>query len=174
MKKNYYAYRCTVVFSGSVGATSEEEAIDKVVKESEKYPEQVSFKPEDIKVDEKTYITYIEFTDGKTESAIRKCPCHPELIKKLEDFKGFKRPTYDAYSNVFLRIKKELGHESKRFAFHSIRGNTSTNLERMNCPPHLASQIIGHAKNSTFTYDYYSEGAGLELLNDYVIKLPTL
>jgi len=131
-------------------------------------------KPEDIKVDEKTDITYIEFTDGKTESAIRKCPCHPELIKKLEDFKGFKRPTYDAYSNVFLRIKKELGHESKRFAFHSIRGNTSTNLERMNCPPHLASQIIGHAKNSTFTYDYYSEGAGLKLLNDYVIKLPTL
>tara|TARA_R100001244_G_scaffold100488_1_gene75006 strand:- start:1238 stop:1447 length:210 start_codon:yes stop_codon:yes gene_type:complete len=50
MKKNYYCYRATVVFSGSVGATSEEEAIDKVVKESEKYPEQVSFKPEDIKV----------------------------------------------------------------------------------------------------------------------------
>jgi len=50
MKKNYYCYRATVVFSGSVGATSEEEAIDKVVKESEKYPEQVSFKPEDIKL----------------------------------------------------------------------------------------------------------------------------
>ena len=50
MKKNYYCYRATVVFSGSVGATSEEEAIDKLVKESEKYPEQVSFKPEDIKV----------------------------------------------------------------------------------------------------------------------------
>tara|TARA_X000001382_G_scaffold58827_1_gene40434 strand:+ start:2983 stop:3192 length:210 start_codon:yes stop_codon:yes gene_type:complete len=50
MKKNYYCYRATVVFSGSVGATSEEEAIDKVVKESEKYPEQVSFKPGDIKV----------------------------------------------------------------------------------------------------------------------------
>ena len=50
MKKNYYCYRATVVFSGSVGATSEEEATDKVVKESEKYPEQVSFKPEDIKV----------------------------------------------------------------------------------------------------------------------------
>jgi len=49
-KKLYWVYRATVVFSGSVGATSEEEAIDKVVKESEKYPEQVSFKPEDIKV----------------------------------------------------------------------------------------------------------------------------
>ena len=50
MKKNYYCYRATVVFSGSVGAASEEEAIDKLVKESEKYPEQVSFKPGDIKV----------------------------------------------------------------------------------------------------------------------------
>ena len=50
MKKNYYCYRATVVFSGAIGAASEEEAIDKVVKESEKYPEQVSFKPEDIKV----------------------------------------------------------------------------------------------------------------------------
>ena len=50
MKKNYYCYRATVTFSGAIGATSEEEAIDKVVKESEKYPEQVSFKPEDIKV----------------------------------------------------------------------------------------------------------------------------
>ena len=49
-KKLYWVYRATVVFSGSVGATSEEEAIDKVVKESEKYPEQVSFKPGDIKV----------------------------------------------------------------------------------------------------------------------------
>ena len=50
MKKNYYCYRATVVFSGSVGATSEEEAIDKVVKESEKYPEQVIFKPEEVRV----------------------------------------------------------------------------------------------------------------------------
>ena len=50
MKKNYYCYRATVTFSGAVGAVSEKEAIDKVVKESEKYPESVIFKQTDIKV----------------------------------------------------------------------------------------------------------------------------
>ena len=50
MKKNYYCYRATVVFSGAVGATSEEEAIDKVVKDSERLPETVSFKASEVKV----------------------------------------------------------------------------------------------------------------------------
>lgn len=50
MKKNYYCYRATVTFSGAVGAVSEQEAIDKVVKDSEKHPEEVRFKPTDIKV----------------------------------------------------------------------------------------------------------------------------
>ena len=50
MKKQYYFYKATISFTGCTSAVSEEEAIDKVVKESEKYPEQVSFKPEDIKV----------------------------------------------------------------------------------------------------------------------------
>ena len=50
MKKNYYCYRATVVFSGSVGAASEEEAIDKVVKDSERLPEIVSFKASEVKV----------------------------------------------------------------------------------------------------------------------------
>ncbi len=50
MKKNYYCYRATVVFSGAVGATSEEEAIDKVVKDSERLPEIVSFKASEVKV----------------------------------------------------------------------------------------------------------------------------
>ena len=45
MKKNYYCYRATVTFSGAIGAKSEQEAIDKVVKDSERLPETVSFKP---------------------------------------------------------------------------------------------------------------------------------
>ena len=50
MKKNYYWYRATVTFSGAVGAVSEEEAINKVVKESEKVPEEVIFKESEVKV----------------------------------------------------------------------------------------------------------------------------
>ena len=50
MKKNYYCYRATVVFSGAVGAVSEEEAIDKVVKNSERLPETVSFTHKEVKV----------------------------------------------------------------------------------------------------------------------------
>jgi len=50
MKKNYYCYRATVVFSGAVGAVSEEEAIDKVVKDSERLPETVSFTRKEVKV----------------------------------------------------------------------------------------------------------------------------
>ena len=50
MSKNYYCYRATVTFSGAVQALSEEEAIQKVIKDSEKYPETVIFKPTDIKV----------------------------------------------------------------------------------------------------------------------------
>ena len=50
MKKNYYCYRATVTFSGAVGAKSEQEAIDKVVKDSERLPETVSFKPSEVRV----------------------------------------------------------------------------------------------------------------------------
>ena len=45
MKKNYYVYRATVTFSGAVGAVDEIEAIDKIVKDSERLPEMVMFKP---------------------------------------------------------------------------------------------------------------------------------
>ena len=50
MKKNYYAYRCTVVFSGCAQATDEKEAIEKVIAESERLPETVSFKESEVKV----------------------------------------------------------------------------------------------------------------------------
>ena len=50
MKKNYYAYRCTVVFSGCTQAIDEKDAIDKVIAESERLPETVSFKESEVKV----------------------------------------------------------------------------------------------------------------------------
>jgi len=50
MKKNYYAYRCTVVFSGCTQATDEKDAIRKVIADSEKLPEVVSFKHSEVKI----------------------------------------------------------------------------------------------------------------------------
>ena len=50
MKKNYYVYRATVTFSGAVSAVDEIEAIDKIVKDSERLPEMVMFKPSEVKV----------------------------------------------------------------------------------------------------------------------------
>ena len=50
MKNNYYLYRCTVVFSGCTKATDENDAIRKVVAESKRLPETVSFKESEVKV----------------------------------------------------------------------------------------------------------------------------
>tara|TARA_R110000803_G_scaffold33300_2_gene72971 strand:- start:807 stop:1019 length:213 start_codon:yes stop_codon:yes gene_type:complete len=49
-KKLYYVYRATVTYSGAVGAESEEDAIEKVVKNSKRLPEMVIFKPEEVRV----------------------------------------------------------------------------------------------------------------------------
>jgi|TARA_B100002003_G_C14092769_1_gene525595 integrase len=137
-----------------------------------------SVKPKDIKVDKETKIKYIaikEEWDGKTEAITRNVPIHKQLEEKLKDFTGFKRPTSDAYGRVFARKKKSLGFTKKKNSFHSIRGNASTNLERLQCPSHIASQIVGHKdKGDSFTYNYYSEGAGLKVLKEWVDKLPIL
>jgi hypothetical protein len=50
MKKNYYCYRATVTFSGCTQATDEKDAIKKVVAESKRLPETVSFKESEVKV----------------------------------------------------------------------------------------------------------------------------
>ena len=50
MKKNYYCYRATVTFSGCTQATDEKDAIRKVVAESKRLPETVSFKESEVKV----------------------------------------------------------------------------------------------------------------------------
>ena len=50
MKHNYYLYRCTVVFSGCTKATDEKDAIEKVIAESKRLPETVSFKESEVKV----------------------------------------------------------------------------------------------------------------------------
>ena len=49
-KAFYWCYRDTVTFSGCLKANTEAEAISKVVADSEKLPEVVSFKESEVKV----------------------------------------------------------------------------------------------------------------------------
>ena len=49
-KKLYWFYKATVIHSGAVCAESEEQAIEKVIAESERLPETVSFKESEVKV----------------------------------------------------------------------------------------------------------------------------
>mgnify|MGYP003634164387 FL=1 len=49
-KKQFWIYRATVVFSGAVGGVSEEDVMKKIIAESERLPETVSFKESEIKL----------------------------------------------------------------------------------------------------------------------------
>ncbi len=49
-KGSYWCYRATVTFSGCLKANTEAEAIQKVIADSEKLPEVVSFKKSEVKV----------------------------------------------------------------------------------------------------------------------------
>ena len=135
-------------------------------------------KPEDIRIDKESGVEYISFKedfDGKTEATTRMVPIHPELKKKLEDFSGFKRTSPDAYGKVFGRAKRKAGFDDRKLAFHSIRVNVSSALDKLRTPVHIAAQIVGHKdKGDAMTYSYYSEGSGMKVLEEEVNKLPTL
>ena len=137
-----------------------------------------SLERKDIRTDKVTGILYMSFKeegDGKNEFATRKVPVHTNLKAYLKDFKGFPRPTSDAYGKVFARAKRKAGIANEKKSFHSIRGNVSTNFENLGVPEHIANKIVGHkSKGDSMTYRYYSEGLGLEELYRYVNQLPVL
>ena len=137
-----------------------------------------SLKKEDIRTDKTTGILYLSFKeegDGKNEFATRKIPVHASLRPHLKDFKGFPRPTSDAYGKVFSRAKRKAGITDERKCFHSIRGNVSTSFENLGTPENIANKIVGHkSKGDSMTYGYYSEGPGLEVLDKHVSRLPVL
>ncbi len=135
-----------------------------------------SLLPSDIREDKQSkiwYISFKEWEDGKNEYATRQVPIHQALKKHLRNFKGFTRSSSAAYGKYFGRVKQDLGFPAEK-TFHSIRGNTSTNLANEGVPEYIANQIVGHSKGETFTYSYYSEGLTLENLHKYVNKLPKL
>lgn len=133
----------------------------------------------DIIQDKDSNIRYFSIKEdsGKNEYAERHTPIHKELELLLKEFNAFdERPSSDAFGKSFKRAKIKAGFSElgKKYSFHSLRGNCSTNLENMECPEHIANQITGHAPSDTMTYGYYSGGVSLELKNKYIQQLPTL
>ena len=137
-----------------------------------------SVAPDHIYVDEETGVKVISFKpeqDGKNEYASRIVPVHDALDKQLSGFNGWNRSSSNAYGKYFGALKRRLGFIDKRKAFHSIRGNTSTNFENSKVPEHIANKIVGHKpRGDSMTYNYYSEGPGLILAKEAVNKLPVL
>ena len=137
-----------------------------------------SVAPDHIYVDEETGVKVISFKpeqDGKNEYASRIVPVHDALDKQLTGFNGWNRSSSNAYGKYFGALKRRLGFIDKRKAFHSIRGNTSTNFENSKVPEHIANKIVGHKpRGDSMTYNYYSEGPGLILAKEAVNKLPVL
>jgi integrase len=137
-----------------------------------------SMEPEHIYVDKETNVKVISFkpqNDGKNKYATRIVPVHYALEEHLAGFNGWNRSSSDAYGKYFGSVKKKLGFTDKKKAFHSIRGNTSTNFENLQVPEHIANKIVGHkSRGSTMTYGYYSQGPGLLEAKKIVNKLPVL
>jgi len=137
-----------------------------------------SVQPEHIYIDKETNVKVISFKpdhDGKNKYATRVVPVHDALEKHLSGFNGWSRTTSNAYGKYFGALKRKLGFKDKKKAFHSIRGNTSTNFENLKIPEHIANKIVGHkSRGDTMTYGYYSQGPGLIEAKKIVNQLPVL
>jgi len=137
-----------------------------------------SLQPDHIFVDEETGVKVMSFKpelDGKNVYATRLVPVHAALESLISGFNGWNRSSSDAYGKYFGAVKKKLGFEDRRKAFHSIRGNTSTNFENLKIPEHIANKIVGHkSRGATMTYGYYSQGPGLVEAKQAVNLLPVL
>ncbi|MDC0441062.1 hypothetical protein OAM41_04790, partial [Gammaproteobacteria bacterium] len=137
-----------------------------------------SIAPDHIYVDKDTNIKVISFKpeqDGKNLYASRIVPVHNALEEHISGFNGWNRSSSNAYGKYFGALKKKLGFIDKRKAFHSIRGNTSTNFENLKVPEHIANKIVGHkSRGETMTYGYYSQGPGLVEAKETVDQLPVL
>ena len=135
---------------------------------------------ETIHTEEETGIRYFyfkELTVGKNKFAKRQTPIHKNLEKMLESFTGFNsRPSSDAYSKAFGLAKKRAGYQDKgrEYAFHSLRGNCSTNLENLECPENIVDRITGHTAGDSLSFQRYSKGVTLEVMNKYIKQLPAL
>jgi len=117
----------------------------------------------------------IQIVDSKTIAGIRKIPSSKHINQLIKERIKDKQPAdymfpkgsknkykirSDGYSKVFGRLKRKLGF-SKEHVFHSIRKTVTTKLEQAGIPESIASDCVGHEKQ-TMTYGLYSDGSSLE------------
>ena len=141
-----------------------------------------------IHTDKETGIRYFHFKElleekhkgkkkqsGKNRIAKRKTPIHKHLEEKLKDFTAFdQRTSTNAVSKAFTEAKKRAGYgdRGRDYCFHSIRGMTSTELENLECPENIVDRITGHTAGQGLSFQRYSKGVGLEVMNKYIQQLP--
>lgn len=121
------------------------------------------------------YLYFKENTQGKNKFAKRQTPIHKHLESMLKDFERFdQRTSSNAFSKAFTEAKKRAGYgdRGREYCFHSIRGMTSTELENLECPENIVDRITGHTAGQGLSFQRYSKGVGLEVMNKYIQRLP--
>jgi integrase len=129
-------------------------------------------------VREKDGIRYVAIKTGKTESASRVIPLHPDLVRM-----GFldyaKRCDGDLFgitgktlAKRFPAYRRSRGVDRAGVAFHSLRKSFVARLEEAEVPSDTAALLVGHKSKRSFTYDVYSpHGPTLRKLSEAVGKV---
>jgi integrase len=129
-------------------------------------------------VREKDGIRYVAIKTGKTESASRVIPLHPDLVRM-----GFldyaKRCDGDLFgitgktlAKRFPAYRRSRGVDRAGVAFHSLRKSFVAPLEEAEVPSDTAALLVGHKSKRSFTYDVYSpHGPTLRKLSEAVGKV---
>jgi len=108
--------------------------------------------------------------DSKTYNGLRDIPIHPDIQQLVERLMQTSKDGYlisgestdnkynkrsPGLSKRFGRLKKKLGFENKRHAFHSLRATLAARFESAGVLENFAARIIGH-QVETMTYGLYS------------------
>ena len=143
---------------------------------------------EDIRQEHGVWLFDIREGDGqmlKTEAASRRVPVHSALIGYgLLDHRhgvsagplwlGLARGNPDKkpgkrLSQQFGEHRKTLKLTRDRLAFHSLRKNFTSALDRAGVPIADAAALLGHGRG--FSWDVYSSGPGVKRLQELVEKV---
>ena len=141
-------------------------------------------------------IGFFNIQQGKTSTAARKVPIHPDLIeivrrrtygKKPQDWLFHElvkeRDPSDVYGKRFAKYREKLGVDDKREGrrrslvnFHSFRRWFVTEAERAGQPESTISQVVGHEEGrKSITFKVYSGGTSDSQRRHCVeaVKLPS-
>ena len=127
---------------------------------------------------EKDGTRYLAIRTGKTESAARVIPLHPELIAAglLDYAETCQGPLFGITAKVLAKrfppFRRSRGVERDGVVFHSLRKSFTAKLEDAGVPSDTVAQLIGHKSRRSFTFSVYSpHGPSLRTLAAAVAKV---